>query len=274
VTTLSTRQTIALVVLFVVTSLTFIALDNRRALDPLKIGLREAIAPATDAFSRVGRGRGNQGELARQLEQITRERDALMAENAQLKMQAAEIEKLQQMLDFRQKHQEWTLVSARVLNPDPTGLQKFVTIDKGAADGLQVGMAVVDPYYFVGLVSEVEERTAKVTLAIDASSVVGAQLLSNGADGIVYGRWQSGGRMEMAYVDRGVTVAPGEVIVTSNRLETRTSRVPGGLIIGKPDGPPITNNQSDTLAIRVLPAADFDNLSLVAVIIDDGQSGS
>ena len=38
-TTLSTRQTIALVVLFVVTSLTFIQLDNRRALEPIKAAL-------------------------------------------------------------------------------------------------------------------------------------------------------------------------------------------------------------------------------------------
>ena len=36
VTTLSVRQTVALVALFVVTSLTFIQLDNRRALDPFK----------------------------------------------------------------------------------------------------------------------------------------------------------------------------------------------------------------------------------------------
>jgi rod shape-determining protein MreC len=273
VSTLSTRQTIGLVVLFALTSLSFIALDNRNALDPLKTALHDLVVPVTDVFNRVGNG--NNSDLAKELERVKQERDAALAENAQLKADQKDIDQLKEILGVAQSHKEWKLVTARVLGVDPMNLQKFITIDKGSLDGIREGMAVVDPNYFVGLVvGPVGEHSAKVLLAIDSSANVGAQLLDSGADGIVYGRWQNQGRMEMAYVDRSVKPKQGETVVTSTNPETRTVGVPGNLIIGQVEEAPETFNQGDTQTIKVLPACDFDNLTLVAVIVDNGESGS
>jgi rod shape-determining protein MreC len=133
-------------------------------------------------------------------------------------------------------------------------------------------MAVVDPYYFVGLVTSVEKNSARILLAIDGSAAIGAQLQDSGADGIVYGKWQSAGRLEMSYVDRSVKPKANEVVVTSTSVEARTAGVPGNIIIGKIDGEPDKFNQGDTQTIKVLPAADFDNLTIVAVIVDDGEN--
>lgn len=271
--TLSTRQTIGLAVLFALTSISFIALDSRSALDPLKTALHDLIVPLTDAFNRVGDGRSD-SDLAQELEKVKRERDAALAENVQLKAKQKDLEKLQSIVDFQDSHAELTLVTARVLGVDPLNLQKYIVIDKGSADGIREGQAVVDPNYFVGLVvGPVGEHSAKVMLVIDASQGVGAQLMDSGAGGIVYGRWQTGGRLEMAYVDRAVKPKPGELVVTSKSAETQTADVPGNLIIGVVEDEPETFNQGDTQTIKVLPASDFDNLSLVAVIVDDGESG-
>jgi rod shape-determining protein MreC len=273
VSTLSTRQTIGLVVLFALTSISFIALDNRSALDPLKTALRDLVVPVTDVFNRAGNG--SDSDLAQELERVKRERDAALAENVRLKADQKDVEQLQAILGVKESHSEWTLVTARVLGVDPLNLQKYIVIDKGSLDGIAEGMAVIDPNYFVGLVvGPVGEHSAKVMLAIDGSSAVGAQLLDSGADGIVYGRWQAGGRLEMAYVDRAVQPKAGEVVVTSKSVETRTAGVPGNLIIGKVEDDPERFNQGDSQTINVLPASDFDNLSLVAVIVDDGESGS
>ena len=270
--TLNTRQTIGLVVLFVATSLSFIALDNRSALDPLKTALHDLVVPVTDVINRTGDG--NDSDLAQELERVKRERDAALAENVRLKADLKDVEQLRKILGVQQDHAEWTLVTARVLSVDPTNLQKYVIIDKGSVDGIQEGMAVVDPYYFVGLVvGPVAEHSAKVMLAIDGSARIGAQLSDSGADGIVYGRWQTGGRLEMSYVDRSVKPKKGEVVVTSKSVETRTVGVPGDLIIGTVEEEPETFNQGDSQSIKILPAVDFDNLSLVAVIVNDGESG-
>jgi hypothetical protein len=46
--------------------------------------------------------------------------------------------------------------------------------------------------------------------------------------------------------------------------------MPCGLIIGKVGGQGQVNNQDDVQTVQVIPAADFDNLSVVAVITSSG----
>ncbi len=146
-----------------------------------------------------------------------------------------------------------------------------MTIDKGKADGIDVGMAVVDPNYLVGYITEVEEHSARVTLVIDNSFSVGAKLQDHPKGvGIAYGMWQSGGRVEMRYVDRDITPGKDEVVVTSDDTDSQTSQIPPALIIGKVTGESSIDNQGDSQTIQILPAADFDNLSIVAVITGDG----
>ncbi|MFL5758120.1 MAG: rod shape-determining protein MreC [Thermomicrobiales bacterium] len=267
-TTLSARQTVMLVVLFVVLSFTFISLDNNRTLDPLKSGLHDSLVPVTDAFNKLGSRGQSDSEMAKELERTKKERDALLAENANLKAQAAEVKQLQDQLDVQQEHPEWQLLSARVINPDPSSLEKFITIDKGSKDGIQVGMAVTDPSYFIGQVTSVEEHSARVTLAIDMSFRVGAKLIDTGSDGIAYGMWQKQGRMEMRHIDRDAKPKDQEVVVTASSSDVKTAKVPGGLVIGKVDGEPTLDNQTDSLTIKILPVADFDNLKVVAIILN------
>jgi rod shape-determining protein MreC len=272
VSTIGIRQTILLVILFVVVAVGLIALDNGGALDPLRSGLRGTVDPAVSWIDRVTDRNDNQTPIEVQLAQVTKERDELMAENAQLKAQMDSVAKLQDVLGVQDAHPEWELVVAKVINPDPSGLQKLVTIDKGKADGLQVGMAVIDPDYLVGFVSEVEEHSARVTLVIDATFQVGAKLLDTKGEGIAYGMWQYGGRVEMRYVDRDITPEKDEVVVTSDESDSQTAQIPPAIIIGKVTGEPEIDNQSDSQTIQVLPAADFDNLSIVAVIVSDGEN--
>lgn len=267
-TTISTRQTLLLVVLFVATSVGFIALDNRAALDPLKTGLREVTVPVTDAFNGIVSSEDN-SDIARELARVEAERDALLAENVLLKEENEEVDQLRAQLQFQDAHPEYKVVTARVINPDPTNLQKFVIIDKGSKDGLEKGMAVVDPNFYVGQVTDLEDHSAVVTLAIDATSQVGAQLQETGAIGVVYGTWQEGGRAEMRHLDRGVEPKDEELVITATNPDVRTSKVPGNLIIGKVVGDPEVDNQSDTLNLEILPVVEFDKLKVVSVIVSD-----
>jgi rod shape-determining protein MreC len=167
VSTLSARQTILLVVLFVVTSLGFIALDNREALDPLKTGVHDLIVPVTDQLTGIGDGSpGDQTAIQQQLDELQAKYDELQAQYAQLMVNAREVEKLRELLGLQQSQPNLTFLPARVLYPDPTNTQKFVIIDKGSADGVRTGMAVTDPNFYVGLVTEVDEHSARVMLAI------------------------------------------------------------------------------------------------------------
>jgi rod shape-determining protein MreC len=274
VSTLSARQTIVLVMLFVVTSVGFIALDNRQALDPVKTGVHDLIVPVTDVFNDVGNGSSDETALQQQYDDLKAKYDELNAQYTQLVVNAREIDQLREMLKLEQTQPNLTFVPARVSYVDPTNLQKFVIIDKGSSDGIKMGMAVTDPNYFVGLVVEVDEHSAKVALAVDATQSIGAELLNSGGVGIVWGMWQKGGWLELRHVPRTVEVKEGDYAVTACASEARTPNVPCGLVIGIVNGPAQQDNQSDTQIIPIRPAVDFDNLSVVAVIVADSGDGT
>ena len=269
--TLTTRQTFALVVLFVVVCVAFIQLDNRNALDPVKDGLREVLSPMASVLNRVTDGTNRQSAQERQIAQLKAQVASLQAQNAQLQGQANENKQLREVLGLKQQHPGWKTLQASVVNPDPTNLQKFITIDKGAKDGIKKGMAVVDPYFYVGQVTDVQDHSARVMLIIDQSQQVGAQLQGSGTDGIIYGMWQRGGRLELRHLDRDVVPKVGDVVITSDKSDSSTAQVPGDIIIGKVDGQPVTDAQNDTLTVSVLPVARFDTLKVVSVILGDGS---
>jgi rod shape-determining protein MreC len=275
-TTLTLRQTVALVALFVAASAAFVALDNRRALDPVKTVLLDVVQPVARGLREMTDG--SESDLERELAEVRAERDALKAENVQLQDLANEAEQLQAQLDVQEDHPDWEMVTANVISPDPASYQKYVTIDKGYADGIRVGMAVVDPYYLVGIVTEVEEHAARVTLAIDAIQpfTVGARIVprddeSTGGDGIAYGAWQQGGRIVLRHVDRDLKPTPGDYVVTAPAdSEAKTALVPPDLVIGEVIGEPVQDLQSDSLIIEVAPYCEFDLLKVVTIILTDG----
>jgi rod shape-determining protein MreC len=258
-----------LVALFVVTSLAFIQLDSRRALDPVKDAMRGIVAPVVTQVGNVG----NRGDLAmeREIAAVKAERDQLAAENAQLKAAVREVEQLRLQAKLQQDRPTWKMLQARVQSPDPTTQQKFLTIDRGAKNGVEVGMAVVaqGPNY-IGQVTEVWEESSRVMLIVDVSQRVGARLESGG-DGVVFGDWQNGGRVELRYLDRDAEPLAGELVLTTDSPALRTARVPGGLIVGRVGDTPPNAAKGDTQTVPVIPLVAFERLEVVTVVLTDGS---
>ena len=268
-TTLSNRQTFTLVAIFVVTSLAFIQLDGRRALDPVKNGLQAVVSPAVAFFGGLGPSRGPDTQIERQLEVVMAERDQMAAQIAGYKALEREIDDLRSQADLKQEQPTWTMLPARVLATDPSDQELFMTINKGSRDGVERGMAVVARgKNFVGQVTQVGEATARVTLAIDLSSAVGAKLES-GPDGIVYGMWLRGGRLEMRHLNREARPQTGEHVVTTDNEAISTARIPGGLILGRV-GEDVTVD-GDSMKALVIPLIDVEQLEVVTVIINDEE---
>lgn len=270
-TTLNTRQTIALVVLFVATSLAFIQLDNRSALDPVKDGLYGILSPAVAAIDGIGTGSGGDADHERQLAALKAENSQLAADNGRLREEARELDELRLQAGLRKEQPTWEMLPARVALRDPANLQKFFLIDQGSADRVEKGMAVVaQGRNFVGQVTEVEEHSAKVMLIVDASQTVGARL-DDGAEGIIYGVWQNQGRLELRYLERTAEPDPGEYVFTTDNAASRTTGVPGDLVLGRV-GPDVERNRQDDLqTVPVLPLIDFDKLQVVSVLLTDGD---
>jgi rod shape-determining protein MreC len=269
-TTMPLRRVGMTLLLFIVLSVGLLLLDRQNALDPLRDGLGQLLAPVSRTFERVGRTSVSESDLQRQLDEVTAERDRLKAENSQLKANQTELEALREQQRIQQVRPDITYLGARVIGRDPSGAQMYIVIDKGHADGLREGMAVVDPDFYVGQVTEVEENRAKVLLISDQSASVGAMLEDSRADGIVYGRFQSGGLLMMEHVDKDVQPKPQEWVVTSDVATSETAQVPASIPIGIVVGDPALNAQNDQLEITIQPAADLQNLETVWIAVPNG----
>lgn len=264
---LTLRQTAALILIFALTSVGLIILDQQNRLDTVKASADQIVRPLATTFNEAGRTLrgirpGGDTALSTQLEAVTEERDRLLAENARLKQLEQEVAQLRDQLGFKTAHPELRLVSANVIGRDPDGTEQYLVIDRGSNDGILTGMAVVSPNFFVGQITEVEPTRSRVTLATDASFQVAAMLQASGAEGIVYGRHQYGGWMEMRYLDPHLDVPEGALVVTSGK----TARVPEALVIGKVSR--IDRDlQADTLTLGVTPLVDPGTLQSVTVIL-------
>lgn len=264
--TLTTRQTLTLLLLFLVTSAAIIALDSRHAIDPFKASLQDGLSSVTGSMGSLGREATPTGDTSR-LAQVEAEVDALRAENAKLQGVAAENEQLRAQLDVEARYPDYRLLPAGVLTVDPANLEKSIVIDKGSDDGIRAGMAVVDPNYYVGQVVEVWPSSAKVMLVIDYQQRIGARLVDSGANGVLDGRWQLGGRAEMELVDSDAAPETGEEVVTVGG-EQGTVNLPSGLLIGVVGPGVVRDEQSDLLTIPVIPYSDFGSLTVVTVIME------
>lgn len=267
--TLSWRQLLALVLLFVVTSFSFVLLDRGRLLDPLKGLVDGPLHAVADRFVTAGEGVRGIGERFGNVGELRAENKRLEVENQRLRAAEARVDELerenQQLIDqanFASKFPRNQLLPARVISRDPRSREKFFVINRGADHGIQVGMPAVSPNFLVGVVTEVSPKSAKVRLIIDEGMQLGVQLQTERTHGVLYGRWQQGGRLTVKHIDRDVGVPQGAVIITSGL----TGRVPEGLLVGYAINAK-KDEQNDAQQFDVVPYVDFDALEAVTIIL-------
>ena len=79
----------------------------------------------------------------------------MLAENARLKDLQGQVNELQKQLDFKQSQPNLTVVAASIIGQDPNGTKRILVINRGSNDGVQTGMAVISPDFFIGQVTDV-----------------------------------------------------------------------------------------------------------------------
>ncbi|MEX1158352.1 MAG: rod shape-determining protein MreC [Thermomicrobiales bacterium] len=260
------RSTLGLLAGLVVLALFLMLLDSNNRLDGPKSLLVSIVSPLGEALTGLGNrvsniGEGGDADLRQQLDDVGDERDRLLAENAALRERGREVEQLRDLLEFRQANPQLNLVTADVVARDAGSREQYLVINQGSNAGIEVGMPVLSPHFLVGQVTEVEPDRSRVRLVIDSSFQTGARIQGVEAEGIVYGRWQSGGRAVMRHVPVDAEVSDDALAVTSGK----TARVPAGLVIGKVIEVNRDEVQNET-QLEILPLVDFTELSSVTVI--------
>lgn len=204
--------------------------------------------------------------------------DELKAENEELKTSLsaaenklvdydgmkAENERLRSLLELRNRHSDFELEDAYIVDRGTSNWNDTMTISKGAESGIEAGMCIIDSAYsLVGLVTEAGSGWATVKTVIDSDMRVGALAGDTGNAGVLTGDYSLmvGNRAKLAYLTEEAQIFEGDSVQTSGKGGT----YPRGLVIGTVDQV-LSEANGQVEYATVTPAAELKQLSQVFVI--------
>jgi rod shape-determining protein MreC len=223
----------------------------------------EVMAPLQQVTMAVSRTLGHGVESlfamlrARSDIEALRDRVRALQQTARLTEVELENERLRALLDFRETL-AGDLLAARVIAHDATALSRTLTIDRGSADGVVKGAAVLAPAGIVGHVFLASFNAARVLLITDHNSGVDAVVQRTRARGIVEGTVD--GHCGLKFVKRTEELLVGDLVVTSGLDGIFPRSTPIGRIVSVDK-----RGQGLFQYAIVEPAVDFDRLEEVLV---------
>ena len=237
-------------------------------LSPLEEGASRVFKPVSDLTGWVG----DVADAKKQNKQLKAEVQNLHSQLAQLATDKREADQLRAITQVSANlPQGAKTVTARVIAHSPTVWYSTIQIDKGSSDGVRVNQPVIAAGGLAGKVVETTGGTARVALITDSSVGVSAEVMPNGAAGVV--EPEIGGKdLILDYLPKGSHIRRGQVVVTSGfRSGPLASLFPRGIPIGR-----VGAINQDDLAIyqrvKVAPYADLRRMDFVQVVTNNGSS--
>lgn len=155
---------------------------------------------------------------------------------------------------------DYVFKTAAMINSGFNKTKNYITINKGASEGVQPEMAVCSSEGVVGVVEKVSKHYAKVQPLINTNSRVSAKIKKNGYYGSL--QWD-GNDYQYSYLNDipfHVNAEVGDTIVTSGL----SAIFPEGELIGFVES--VNKKTANFLSVKVKLATDFKKISDVYVI--------
>jgi len=261
----SNRSRIITLGTLIVAALILFAAGNRGLLRPFTSLIMAPTSP-------VARLLNNTSEDVTSNEETLAYQD-LVERNAELETTLAEIQveivrlreieqdyyRLSDLLNYTAERPDESLVTGDVISSDTSSYLKWIIINKGARDGVEIGDPVISDLGLVGRVEDISANTSWVRLAIDPSSAIDGRLQNSRATGTVVGQFQ--GSMLMDFIPQEAVIEAGDLVVTSGL----GGSFPANIVIGQ-----VTTIQRETAnpfqQAELRSTVNFNDLSIVSVI--------
>ncbi len=159
-------------------------------------------------------------------------------------------------------------IIASVINNSVIRPYNYITINKGAADGIKPEMGVMDQNGVVGVVNVVSNHHARIISLLNPNFRLSCKLRGNDAFGSLVWDGKDPDEAILEELPRQVKFHKGDTIITSGYSAMFPEGIPVGTIMNSTQG---ADNHFNALRIKLL--TDFTTLSTVKVIsnldIDD-----
>jgi rod shape-determining protein MreC len=246
----------------------------QEVLAPIEEGASRAFKPFRDLINWTGDVFDAKSENKKLKEEVADLREGL----AEAQTAQREAEQLRDLVGLPKGDlfpQNTDPVTARVIARSPTSWQSSIQIDKGSSDGIDDDMPVIasgrDGGGLAGKVTSVSGGTATVTLITDESSAVSAQVMPDGAAGIVKPTVGDPSDMLLDFIERGRPVSKDTTVITSgSRSDRFESLFPRGIPIGR-----VTKVDAEERElyqrVHIQPFADLKRMDFVQVLTRRGE---
>ena len=205
--------------------------------------------------------------------------ESLVAENAELKSQLAQMQdearladsverenqRLRALLALNTVHEDYKEVDAYIISRSSTDWTSTFTVNRGSDSGIAVDMcAITENGEVIGLVTEVGPNYAVIKTVLDSTLEISAIISESGYNGMVSGGYAQGmGHfLQMDYLPSSAIIKNKDQVVTSG-----STVYPRGLILGHVVDADFDDTGVAKYAI-LRPAADFDVLEQVFILTE------
>ncbi len=205
-------------------------------------------------------------ELHQELDDLRAQVAKLEDELRQNEEAGKENKRLRELLELKQKRQDFSFQSARVAERSTDNWSNTLTLSRGSDVGLEVGDCVItETGALVGVIKAVGINWATVSTVIDPSSELGGIVNRTYSAGVLEGDFtlMGQGKLKMSYLPDSAQLVSGDEVLTSGKGGV----YPSGLVVGSVDGVFTDPSGINRYAV-VTPAADLSDLIEVFVVTD------
>ena len=212
------------IAVFLAAIMAYAGANGRLTAAPQEI-LSVAVAPFQRAAAAVSNGVSSLWEKYTNIDAILEENEKLTAENAELRGQMVDYDKLKAeneaykaLTNIQEQHPEMSYVSSFVIGRDPLDSFYGFTLDKGSLDGVEANDAITsDEGYLLGVVTEVDLTSCKVMTILHPSFNAAGVVSRTRDNGIITGSadYAADGLCILSNLSRGTLTKANDQVITT-----------------------------------------------------------
>jgi len=228
-----------------------------RGLEPIGLGFRLSFGKIVPFFKDIVHLKG----IVKQNKNLINENLSLQGQLANLSEVDYENEILKKELGFLKTQNASTIIPAAIIGQS-SGYLRSLVIDKGQADGLLQGDAVISQGYLVGTLTDVRKNNSELTLITDFNSLVPVVLQDSRGTGLLRGGLNG---LAVEDIPLNIGIRKGENVITSGL----GGQIPPGILIGTVTD--VISKEGEIFQkVSVSSPIDFSRLEVLFIIKKNG----